>query len=732
MMKNDTSRISGTGRSARALPAGTPPSGHKEREHGFQEAAYVGELFAAIARHRRLFFLVFLGFVALATVATLLVPKTYTATVRLFVGGNEASGSNTNANQDNGTMLPILNALAVATSAQSTETYAALLQQADVAGRVAGDLGLNITPDRLLTRIHVKPIVNTSILELSASWRTADAAAKIANDFATVFVARQREFVQSQATTALNFLKAEMPAAERRKADTATALAAYQAKHSIIDVTAQTQSLLTHRTDLQTKADTIKLDQREARALLGSVQSQIATLPASVDNSTTAQVNPALTQLRSELADVNVQLAAARRRYTDKHPEVIALTEQRQALERQIAALPASVQSGVTVAPNPIVQTLQGQAAGYQARIAGDDAQLREVARQLAALVPVIAGLPAQSNAIANLQQQAKMAADVVAALEQKYNDALVAQTTAVSNVTVVQAATPEGAMLTPNLLINVAVAALLGLIIASTLVVLAEALERRLRDETDIERILGLSVLTQIPELEPRRQRELPWIRSMTLEALLHLCTALRLGGESSIRTLAVTSPSKGDGKSTIAFHLASVLANVQPKVLLIDADMRCPTLHRRIGESNDVGLADVLRGTRTLADSIHHISNGLDALTSGSLAETPFSLLRSSRFDELLESAREGYNTIIVDCTALVPVTDALIVGSKVDATALVISANGTDERAARYAVERLSALGIHNVVGVILNRARTAHSDYSDYFSPPPAGALPEGAA
>ncbi|TAM74942.1 polysaccharide biosynthesis tyrosine autokinase [bacterium] len=726
-MRYDTTRIAG--HAARALPStGDASSGHNDHEHGFQEAAYLGELFSSIARNRRLFLVVFLGFVALVTAATLVMPKSYTATVRLFVGGN--SGPSAGNNRDSGTMLPILNALAVATSAQSTETYAALLQQEGVAARVSDDLGLNVSPGALLGHVHVKPVVNTSILEVSASWRRRDAAAQIANDFATVFIERQREFVRSQATAALDFLKAEMPAAERRKADAAASLATYQSKHAILDINTQTQSILARKADLETKTDAVKLDQREARALLASVQGQLAALPATVDNSRTAQVNPALTQLRSELADVDVQLAAARKRYTDKHPAVIALAEQRQALNRQIAALPASLESGVTVVPNPIVQALQGQAAGYQARIAGDDAELRELGQQRSAYAPIIASLPAQTNAIASLQQQAKLASDVYAALQQKYNDALVAQTTAVSNVTVVQAATAEAASVSPNLLVNLAVAVLLGLVLATTFIVLVEAFERRLRDESDIERILGLSVIAQVPELEHHRQRELPWIRSMTLEALLHLCTALHLGAEKGIRTLAITSPSKGDGKSTIAFHLASVLANVQPKVLLIDADMRRPTLHQRIGESNEIGLSDVLRGTHVLVDSVHHVSSGLDALTSGSLSETPFSLLQSSHFESLLTAARETYNTVIVDCTVLVPITDALIVSTKVDATALVISANGTDERAARYAVERMDALGIRNVVGVVLNRTQTQWSDYSDYFTPPVAGALPTG--
>jgi len=699
------------------------------RAGGFHETAYVSELWSSIVRHRLLFIAIVIAFVALVGTATVLTPKTYTATAKLFVGGGAGSSSNSEGGK-NSTLLPILNALVLANTAQSTETYAALLQQEDVAARVAADLGLAISPTALLSRVHVKPIVDTTILELSVSWRTPQIAAQIANDFSTVFVNRNRDFVRSQATAVLNYLTAEMPQAERRKTETAAALAAYQSQHGILDVNTQTLAVLARTGAVEAKTDAVQLDQREAQALLASIEEQMALVPSTIDASKVAQINPALTQLRSQLADVDVQLAAARKRYTDQHPEVVTLIQKRQALLKQIAALPVSIENGVTTGPNPIYQALQQQAAVYRARIDGDQAQLAELARQREAYAPMVASLPAQTNRIATLEQRAKLAADVFGALQQKYNDALVAQTTAISNVTVVQSAAADATSVSPNLRLNLIVAVVLGLVLATTVVVLVELLERRLRDEGDIERVLGLPVIAEIPEFESHGRRALPWIRSMTLESLLHLCTALHLGSEGGLVTLAITSPSKGDGKSTIAFHLASVLANVQPKILLIDADMRRPTLHHRIGYPNDVGLCDVLCGTHAFEDAVRQVSSGFDAITSGSFLGSPFNLLRSSRFDDLLAQAAASYSTVIVDCTALVPITDGLIVSSKVDATVLVISANGTDERAARYAVDRLNALGITNVLGVVLNRTQTQWSHYSDDFVAPVSNALQKG--
>ncbi|MDE2573452.1 MAG: polysaccharide biosynthesis tyrosine autokinase [bacterium] len=724
-MKRLPSRLQHT--SATALTrhsAGSRLANQPADNEGFREAAHVGHLLRAIARRWKVFLAVFLGFIAVVAIATLLTPKTYTATVRMLVGGTPAVQ---NAGQN--TSLPVLNALLLASGDQTTETYAALLEQEGLAAQVASDLSLNISPGSLLSRVTVHPIVNTMILQLGASWHDSHTAAKIANDFATVFVARQRDLVRSQASAALAFLKAELPSAERRKEDAATALAAYQSKHAIIDINTQTQSILARKGAIESKMDAVQLDAREAAALLANSNQQLARMPATIDSSRSNAANPALMQLEQQLADVNVKLAAARARYTDQHPEVQALLQQRDALTRQIKALPSSVNGGVTVGPNPIYQSLQQEAAQYRARIAGDSAQLRELQVQAAAYAPIIAALPKQTNEIATLQQRAKMAADVLAALEQKYNEALVAQTSAISDVTVVQAASPESASVSPNLVVNVLIATILGLVLATTVVVLMGYFERTMRNEDDVARVVGLPVIGEIPQLENNGRAAIPWLRSMTLEAFLHLCTALRLGAKDAPRTLAVTSPTKGDGKSTIAFYLANVLAGVQPKILLIDADLRRPTLHTRINDSNDVGLGEILRGTCTLQEAVRSVSSGLDAVTSGSFTDNPFTLLQSERFEGMLAEALNSYSTVIVDCTALVPITDALIVSGKVDATALVISANLTDERAAREAVGRMEALGIRNVMGVVLNRVQSHWADYSDYFMPPPAGTLPK---
>jgi capsular exopolysaccharide synthesis family protein len=679
------------------------------REREFHE---LSRYLAAVLNHRWVFASIVGGFVVLVFIITLLTPKSYTTTVRLMAGNpGTQSGGNTN--------LPILNALLLQTGDQSAETFATLAQQEGVAALVIAQERLNVSAGALLDHVTVSPVSNTPILNLSVTWQNPETSARIANAFGQAFMTREREFVQSQAVAAMGFLSQELPRAEARMQQAATALANYQAQNGFVDAGNHTQDVVAHATQLDGKIEATTLDSREARALLANVQRQLATLPETVNTAQQISVNPVLADLQSKLESVDVQLKQAEQQYTDSHPLVVSLRKQHQILTAQIAHQPARINSQNTLSPNPVYQALQQQAAQYKQRLDADAAQLDTLQRQRVKLTPVLQSLPQKSMQLATLQQRAKLASDVYSALEQKYSDATIARTTALSDISVVQSATASSALVRPNLRINVLAALIVGIILGSIVVIIMDALEHRVRSSNADARILGLPLIARIPAFAPVSRTMLPWVQSMTVEAFLHLCVSLRLKQKHPLRTLAISSPCRGDGKSTVAFNLGKAMATLEPRVLLIDADMRRPTLHQMANCSNDVGLSDVLSGGHSLSECVHEIAPNLDLLASGKEPGNPVSLLRASQFDELIKTASQGYAMVIVDTPALASVTDSLLVSARVDGTVLVIAENTTDESEAKRVIAELSAVGINNVLGIVLNMDTKRVTDYSDYF-------------
>jgi len=694
-------------------PLSLPGLGPAPNEHE------IPRLWRGFLRRKRLFIGIVVTFVLFVALITLMTPKTYTTTVRLMSG---TPGASTPSSSDT-TTLPILNALVLQDGAQTAETFAALIQQQNIADAVVKNLGLNSTASKVLAQVTVKPVVNTAILELSVKWPHAEDSARIANEFGKVFVDVQRGFVQSQANAALGFLAAELPSAEKRMNAANAELANYQAANGFIDVSDHTKDIVARDSAVQERIETLTLDLQGAQTLYNNLHGELGTMPAAT--------NPVEGGLKQRLAEVEAQLAIARKQYTEQHPAVIALIQQEDALRNQIALQPSEERSGEAVVnPNPVYQTLSQEEAADRARIQGDTenlAQLQTVHKSLAATMKQ---LPEKGMMLTQLQQRAKLATDVYQALQQKYTDATIARTTAISDVSIIQPASADAAVLSPNLKLNLMVAPLIGMLIASIVVFILEYFERKLRDANDVQSAIGLPVIASVPSFSSSSRRALPWLQSMTVEAFLHLCVSLRLSKRQPLHSLAITSACIGDGKSTVAFNLAKALSNVQPPILLIDGDMRRSTLHSHAGTPNLTGLSEVLNGESELLRSVQKLSPQLDLLTSGQPVPNPVALLQSTHFDDLLEEAKRHYSIVVIDTPALSCVADGFAIASRVDGTALVVAANTTDERVAKEVVSQFQALGIDNVVGVVLNKDRQRIHDYSDYFAGAFTNALPKG--
>ena len=672
----------------------------------------------ALGRRRVLFGAVFGGFVLFVTLLSVLQPRTYTASTKLIAGSANADGSN--SAQGAGTDLPALNALLAMNGVQTAETYAELMQESSVVGQVAQNLHLDVTPEALAAAVKVKPVTDTSILTIFATWRDPVTAAKIANEFASVFVDHERALVAKQADSAIVFLQQQLPQAEDRMRSAQEALAAYQARAGIADLTTQTQSTIGNVAALDTKAQTAELDAKQAAAQLQTIQAQLAQTPPTVIAAHNAAGNPVAAQIATQVATLTTQLAAARQQYTDSYPTVVALKAQLAQAKHELASAPKQVLAGETTGPNPVYQALTQQAATLQAAIASAQSQSATVAAQRAAAEPALARLPEQTRRIGELQRDAKSAQDVYDALQRKFQDATISKNTALSDVTVTQAADPRVTTSKPNVPLNVLIAIVVGLALALGAVFVTEFFDDRFRTEADVSERLGMPVLAAIPSVDRARLGNQDWIRPLSTEAFFGLVAALRYSSNEPPRTIAFTSPDQGDGKSTVAVNTAISLALMKARVLVIDADLRRPSVHEKLGVANEAGLSDVLVGVTGLESAVKATAHpGVSVLTSGRPTPNPVGLLQSSAFDRMLERVRTLYDFVIVDGPALRSIVDGVVLGLKTEGTVLIVNAQRSDSRAVRGALAKLRSVGSVNLLGVVLNATRPDARERNDYY-------------
>ena len=180
-------------------------------------------------------------------------------------------------------------------------------------------------------------------------------------------------------------------------------------------------------------------------------------------------------------------------------------------------------------------------------------------------------------------------------------------------------------------------------------------------------------------------------------------------------LKTLAVTSCIPNDGKSMTAANLAVVLTQAGKSVLLIDCDMRNPTVHKNFNLSNKVGLSSCISMGTALSDAVQKTSiEGLYALTGGVIPPNPSELLGSEQMKNVLQRAKEQYDYVLIDTPPVMPVTDALIVGRFVDGMILVIASAEVKVEMARDVKNQLVNAGA-NILGVVLNKVRSEHHGY-----------------
>jgi polysaccharide biosynthesis transport protein len=366
---------------------------------------------------------------------------------------------------------------------------------------------------------------------------------------------------------------------------------------------------------------------------------------------------------------------------------------------------------------------LQGRQEDVQASIDADleatQAQIATTQDRVAELLAIDERTPEQDTELGTLEGR-------LVSLRATYATLLSYASAGATNLlTVVEPAVAPADAISPKTLLNVLVAAVLGLLIAVGVAALAEYLNDAVTSAEDVEASSGLSTLGSIGQMKGVDGRadfhELMaqlHPRSSITEGYRTLRTNLEFTAVNApVRSLLVTSARAGEGKTVTAANLAIVYAQAGRRVLLVDADLRKPRLHLAFGFANSVGLTSALIADRGRIAGIEHASAqpDLSVMSSGQLPPNPAELLSSPRMRAFLEEAQATHDLVILDSPPLQAFSDAAILSSLVDRTLLVVAANRSRRRALKQARGILARAGA-NVAGVVINR--TAGPEYADY--------------
>lgn len=222
------------------------------------------------------------------------------------------------------------------------------------------------------------------------------------------------------------------------------------------------------------------------------------------------------------------------------------------------------------------------------------------------------------------------------------------------------------------------------------------------------------------------RLKRRIPWKTAEGEDPSRHLVPAMDPAGsfseayralrtnllyafvDSPPRVIAVTSPGRREGKTTTCANLGVVLAQVNKNALIVDCDLRAPTMHKIFGLQNTYGFVSTLIGERRLQDVCHEPLPGLKVLTAGPVPSNPAELLSSTRFAEFVDQARQQFDYVLFDTSPIQLVSDPAVVARHSDGVLLVLDAQNTRKVSTRQSVRSLEAVGAR-VLGTVLNNVK-----------------------
>jgi len=332
-----------------------------------------------------------------------------------------------------------------------------------------------------------------------------------------------------------------------------------------------------------------------------------------------------------------------------------------------------------------------------------------------------------ESSSLVSLEREVENNRRIYEAFQSRLLEANIKGEISASNVHIIDRATVPRVPVSPNVKKIILMSLIVGLFLGVAVSFLREMINNTFRTPDILEEKLKLPMLGITPFVkDPKNsvgpeQQYLQDTRSPFSESINTIRTGIIFSNiDNPPKTILVTSATGSEGKSTLAMNLAASLSNVG-KTLLLEVDLRKPSMSKNLILGKQQGLTDILSGAvKSLADVTHKLNNDqLDIITCGAIPQNPMEILSSNKFEKLLKSLSEHYDHIILDGPPTLPVSDSCIVANKVDGVIISVRAEQTKIKVAREAVTRLQKLNA-NIVGAVLTVAEIKKmSYYGDHY-------------
>lgn len=569
---------------------------------------------------------------------------------------------------------------------------------------------------QFLGSVSVEPVVGSRLLVLHVDNTNPALAARIANTMVQSFIAMGMERRLEASSYAKRFLEEQIKQMKGRLEDSERKLNTYAQANQILTLGENANPINQTYTDYAAALAKAEQDRIKAE----SVAAEVRRNP---EAATAVSESKSVQAFKQRKAELEIEYQQNLRLYKPEFPKM-------QQIKAQITETEAQIKSEVqNVAAMMLAQ--------YDAAVR-QEALLRE---KLSSARKQVLTTQDHSIDLNLLRREVDTNRQLYDSLLQRFKELGVSGEIASNNISVVDAAEPSLFPYKPDLLRNVLIGLLAGALLGAAIVAALEVLDDSIKYPDEVERLLGLPLLGIIPKLKGKRRMVAMEVhedpRSAIAEAYRSVRTALQFStANGAPKRLVITSTTRNEGKSTTSLALAINFAQMGQRVLLIDADMRNPTIHKMLGIGNDFGLSNLLssesRVDRLLTPTI--VPN-LSVLPAGPLPPNPVDLLTGPKLLLLLDlTAALGIDYVIVDAPPMLGLADSVVLGNQLQNVLFVVQASSTRKSQIKAALRRLRQGGLLPR-GVVLSQAlnHAMPQDYESYYGYGPSdGSAPAALA
>jgi len=529
--------------------------------------------------------------------------------------------------------------------------------------------------------MQVEPVPNSRLVRIHVIGADPALAARMANTWSDSYIKTNLERKVDASSYARTFLEQELAKAKLRLEEAENSLVQYTRQKQILGVDEKTNPLNQNFSDFSAALSKAEQDRIRAEANYDEIK---RTLSSSRD----LLENKALATFRENKAKLELEYQEQLRTYKPGHPKMVALQAQIDVAEARIQSESKAITSSVEISAKAALDSAKAQEERLRSRVESAKRNILDVQDQ---------GI--RYNI---LKRDVDTSREMYSGLLQRLKEVGVTAQVGTNNVSVVDKADVPLFPFRPDVTRGALTGLMLGLMAGLALAFVIEYMDDSIKFPDEVERFTGLPLMGVIPMVGASKSSPIEQAtrdpRSSLAEAYRSVRTALQFStAKGAPRTIVLTSCTKNEGKTTSAIALAVALSQMGKRVLLVDGDMRNPSLHRAFRTDHTVGLSNILSSdTDPITVTRKTDFKNLYLITGGPLPPNPAELLSGPGLARMLSPVSSNFDHIVIDAPPILGIADSIIICNHVDATLFVIESSKTRKTGIRNAIRRLRQSG------------------------------------